>query len=61
MGSYVSPCGRLVLINNDIDGIMMDTRWNVMRQYIITILMAVYHNVGIPIAIAWGTNEHVAF
>jgi hypothetical protein len=35
----------------------MDTTWNVMGQYVTAMLMAVFFNVGIPLALAFGPGE----
>jgi hypothetical protein len=56
-GSYVSPWARSVLEDNEIDGLMLDTTWHVIRQYVTAILMAVFRNVGIPLAFAFGAAE----
>jgi hypothetical protein len=45
---------------NEIDGIIMDTTFTVMRQDHAAILMAVSHNVGIPLALSFGYKEDVA-
>jgi hypothetical protein len=56
-GCYVSPWACSILRDNEIDGLMLDTTWHVLRQYVTAIVMAVYCNVGIPLAFAFGVAE----
>lgn len=56
-GIYVSPWARSILANNAIDGLMLDTTWRILRQYVTAILMAVVCNVGIPLGFAFGASE----
>jgi hypothetical protein len=48
-----------MLLDNEIDGLIMDTTFRVMRQYYTAILGAASHNVGIPLAISFGPRESV--
>jgi hypothetical protein len=69
-GWYISPWVASILTRNPIDGILLDTTWRVLRQYMTAILMAVDDcrwlsmavdgNVGVPLGIAFGTAETVA-
>jgi hypothetical protein len=59
-GWYISPWAASVLTRNPMDGILLDTTWRVLRQYLTAIVMAVYGNVGVPLAIAFGIAETVA-
>jgi hypothetical protein len=43
-------------MDNGIQGLMVDTAWRIMRQYVRAILMAIFHNVWIQIAIAFGAT-----
>jgi hypothetical protein len=54
---WVAPQVRSILLNNEIDGLMTDTSFRVMRQYYTAIPVAVNHNVGIPLAISFGPRE----
>jgi hypothetical protein len=56
-GSCMSPLTCSVLQNNQIDGLLLDTRWKGFRGHVTTFLMAVDHNVGIPIGLAFGIAE----
>jgi hypothetical protein len=56
-GWYIAPWARDILTKNSIDGLLLDTTWRVMRDYVTVILMAVLYNVGIPIALAFGPGE----
>jgi hypothetical protein len=58
-GYWVSPLAESILRENEIDGLIMDTTFRVMRQYYTAILVAVRHNVGIPLAISFGPRESV--
>jgi hypothetical protein len=44
---------------NQIDGLIMDTTFTVLRLFYTAILVAVSHNVGIPVALSFGTHETV--
>jgi hypothetical protein len=41
-GWFITPWARSVLIENQIDRLVMDTTWNVMGQYVTSMLMAVF-------------------
>jgi hypothetical protein len=56
-GYYLTPWAKSIIQDNPIDGIVLDTTWTVMREYVTALLMAVFYNVGIPIAFAWGPAE----
>jgi hypothetical protein len=58
-GYWVAPQARSILHNNEIDGLIMDTPFRVMRHYYTAILVAVSHNVGIPVAISFGPRESI--
>jgi hypothetical protein len=47
------------LKENEVDGLIMDTTFRVMRQYYTAILGAIRHNVGISLAISFGPRESV--
>jgi hypothetical protein len=59
-GTWVHPRAPAILENNRIDGLIMDTTFRVIRLYHTAVLVAVSHNVGIPLAIAFGAQETVA-
>jgi hypothetical protein len=59
-GFWIHPKAVSILRGNEIDGIIMDTTFTVMRQYRAAILMAVSHNVGIPLALSFGYKEDFA-
>jgi hypothetical protein len=56
-GCYVSPWGRSILQDNEIDGLVLDTTWHVLRQQVTAIIMGAYCNVGVPLAFAFGVAE----
>jgi hypothetical protein len=43
--------------NYDIDGLVLDTAFKATNHYQIAILVAVWHNVGIPSALSLGPQE----
>jgi hypothetical protein len=59
-GCWIHPKAVSILSGNEIDGIIMDTTFTVMYPYHAVILMAVSHNVGIPLALSFGPKEDVA-
>jgi hypothetical protein len=46
-------------IHLSIDGLMLDTTWHVLRQYVTSLLMAVYRNVAVPLGFTFGVAETV--
>jgi hypothetical protein len=57
-GFWIHPKAVSILRDgNEIDGVIMDTTFTVMRQYHAAILMAVSHNVGIPLALSFGPKK----
>jgi hypothetical protein len=49
-GVYSHPNAASLLKHNEVQGLMMDTTWSVMQQYVTSILVAVKNNTVIPIA-----------
>jgi hypothetical protein len=45
--------------NTEIDGLVMDTPFTVIRLYHTAVLVAISHKVGIPLAIAFGRKESI--
>jgi hypothetical protein len=43
--------------NNEIDGLILDTRFKAIRQYHPAILLTIIHNVGFPLAFSFGRPE----
>jgi hypothetical protein len=58
-GYWVSPFAESILRDHEIDGLIMDTTFRVMSRYYTAILVAVIHNVGVPLAISFGPRETV--
>jgi hypothetical protein len=56
-GYYISPWSRSILQNNEIDGLMFDITWYVVRQYLTMIIMDIYCNVGIPLTFTFDVAE----
>jgi hypothetical protein len=54
-----SPWAESIFQLNTIDGLMLDTTWHVLRQYVTSPLMAVYRNVAVPLGFAFGVAETV--
>lgn len=59
-GFWVQTQAPSILTDNEIDGLIMDTTFKVLRLYHTAILVAVSHNVGIPIALSFGPAENIA-
>jgi hypothetical protein len=56
-GYWIHPRAPAIMQENPIDGLIMDTTFKVIRQYHTAALVAVSHNVGIPLGIAFGPKE----
>jgi hypothetical protein len=52
-------CESMGPIHLSIDGLMLDTTWHVLRQFVTSLLMAVYRNVAVPLGFAFGVAETV--
>jgi hypothetical protein len=59
LGHWVSPFAESILRQDEVDGLIMDMTFRVMRQYYTAILVAVPHNVGIPLATSFDPRESV--
>jgi hypothetical protein len=49
--------GTVPLEGNNVQALMLDTKWKVIRKCATVIIMAVYRNVGIPLEFAFGAVE----
>jgi hypothetical protein len=58
-GYWVALQARAILLKSKIGGLTMGTISRVMRQYNTAILVAVSHNVGIPLAISFGPRGSI--
>lgn len=59
-GIYISPLAQSICSDSNIEmfqGLLMDTTWKTLPQYVTSILMASVCNVGIPLAFAFGPSE----
>jgi hypothetical protein len=59
-GLFIHSCAASILQHrheNRIAGLMMDTTWSVMRQYVTSILVGVSRNTAIPLGFAFGPAE----
>jgi hypothetical protein len=44
---------------NTIDGLMLDTTWHVLTQYVTSLLMLVYEKVAAPLGFAFGVSARL--
>jgi hypothetical protein len=58
-GVRLSALAAAALVNNEIDGLILDTTFNVIRQYHTAILLAIIHHVGLPLGFAFGLQESI--
>jgi hypothetical protein len=58
-GIWIHPQAPSIMTRNSVDGLVMDTTFEVIRLYHTAILIAVSHNVGIPLAYAFGPKESI--
>lgn len=57
-GIFISTYAKSVLLNdNKVTGLLLDTTWHVMSNYVTSILMASVGNNGIPISFAFDPGE----
>jgi hypothetical protein len=61
-GSYIHDLAPHIIRNilqNQIDGLMLDTTWDVMRQYVAAIMVAISRNTAIALGFAFGPAETI--
>ena len=58
-GVYISPYAQSILKDNAelIDGLMLDTTWEVMDKYVTSILVAASCNTSVPLGFSFGAAE----
>jgi 4-hydroxy-3-methylbut-2-enyl diphosphate reductase IspH len=56
-GFWVAPQARSICQKHQIDHLVMDTTCMVMNRYHTAVLIAVSHNVGLPVAISRGPRQ----
>ena len=57
-GIFISNYAKSILLNdNKVTGLLLDTTWHVMSNYVTSILMASIGNSGIPLSFAFGPGE----
>jgi hypothetical protein len=56
-GCWNPPWAVSIRQQNEIDGLIMDPTFRVIRLYHTAVLMAVSHNVGIPLGVSFGPKE----
>ena len=58
-GVYISPYVHSILKDNDriVDGMMLDTTWKLMHNYVTSILIASVCNVSVPLGFSFGKAE----
>jgi hypothetical protein len=58
-GVWLSALAAAALVNNEIDGFILDTTFEMIRQYHTAILLAIIQNVGLPLGFAFGPQESI--
>jgi hypothetical protein len=58
-GVWLSASAAATLVNNEIDGLILDTVFKVIKQYHTAILLAIIHNVGLPLGFSFGPQESI--
>jgi hypothetical protein len=58
-GVWLSALAAAALVNNKIDGLILDTTFKMIRQYHTAILLTIIHNVGLPLCFAFGPHESI--
>ena len=58
-GVYISPYAKSILEENRdiIDGMMLDTTWKLIQNYVVSILVASSCNVSVPLGFSFGKAE----
>jgi hypothetical protein len=56
---FVDRLAPAALVNNEIDGLILDTTFKVIRQYHIMILFAIIQNVRLPLGVSFRPQESV--
>jgi hypothetical protein len=58
-GVWLSALAAAALVNNEIEGLILDTTFKVIRQYHTAILLAIIQNVGLPLDFSFGLQESI--
>jgi hypothetical protein len=58
-GVWLTALAAAAFVNNEIDGLILDTTFKVIRQYHTAILLAIIRNVGLPLGFAFGPQESI--
>jgi hypothetical protein len=58
-GVWLSALAAATLVNNDIDGLILDAMFKVIRQCHTAILLVSIHNVGLPLSFSFGPHESI--
>jgi hypothetical protein len=56
-GVWLSALAAAALVDNEIERLILDTTFKVIRQYHTAILLAIIHNVGLPLGFSFGPQE----
>jgi hypothetical protein len=56
---WLSALTADALVNNEIDGLILDIMFKVIRQCHTAILLAIIHNVGLPLRFSFGPQESI--
>jgi hypothetical protein len=58
-GVWSSALAPAALVNNEINGLILDTMFKAIRQYHTAILLAIIQNVGLPLGFSFGQQESI--
>jgi hypothetical protein len=58
-GVWLSALATAALVNNEIDGLILDTTFKMIRQYHTAILLAIVQNVGLPLGFSIGPQKSI--
>jgi hypothetical protein len=55
----LSALAAVALVNNEIDGLILETTFKVIKQYHTAIFLAIVHHVGLPLGFSFGPQESI--
>jgi hypothetical protein len=58
-GVWLSALAAAALVNNEIDGLILDTKFKVILQCHTAILLAIIHNMRLPLGLSFGSQESI--
>jgi hypothetical protein len=60
-GVWLSALTAAAIVNNEIDGLILEIMFKVIRQYHTAMLLAIIQNVGLPLGFSFGSRSRLTY